>query len=32
VKSVDEAKVDSTEKLAERFEIRDTADPPKPGV
>jgi acylphosphatase len=29
VKSVEEAKVDSTEKLAPKFEIRDTAEPPK---
>jgi acylphosphatase len=29
VKSVDEAKADATEKLAPKFEIRDTAEPPK---
>jgi acylphosphatase len=29
VKSVEEAKVDSTEKLPPKFEIRDTAEPPK---
>jgi acylphosphatase len=29
VKSVEEAKVDAAEKLAPKFEIRDTAEPPK---
>ena len=29
VKSVKDAKVDTTEKLAPKFEIRDTAQPPK---
>jgi len=30
VKDVADAKVDVNEKLAENFEIRDTAEPPKP--
>jgi acylphosphatase len=29
VKSVEEAKADAAEKLAPKFEIRDTAEPPK---
>jgi acylphosphatase len=31
VKSVEGAKVDAAEKLAPKFEIRDTAEPPKKG-